>query len=242
MSLPVALQLYSLRVEFEENYKETLKKVSDLGFEGVEFAGFYDIKAEDMKEALDECNLKAAGSHTGYDLLLNKLDEVIEYNKIIGNKHITCPFCKFPDETALEEIIENFRSIGERLEEEGLVFSYHNHSHEFEKINGTYILDTIFEECDKVVPELDVYWVYRGLEEPSEYIKKYSDKMNLVHIKDGNMDTGTAIGDGEVDIASVLAVLDETKIEWLVVEDETPYPEAFSSVTRSIKNLRVLLK
>lgn len=242
MSLSVALQLYSLRVEFKENYKDTLKKVSDLGFDGVEFAGFYNIKAEDMKETLDEYNLKVAGSHTSYDLLLHNLDEVIEYNKIIGNKHIICPYCVFPDEAALEEIIENFHKIGKRLEEEGLNFAYHNHSHEFEKMNDKYILDIIFEKCDKVVPELDVYWVYRGLEDPSAYIKKYSDRMHLVHIKDGNMEAGTAIGEGEVDIASVIATLDETKIQWLVVEDETLYPDSFSSVARSIKNLGTLLK
>ncbi len=242
MSLPVALQLYSLRKEFEENYKDTLKKVSNLGFDGVEFAGFYNIKAEDMKETLEACNLGVAGSHTSYDLLLHHLDEVIEYNKIIGNKHIICPYCVFPDEDALEKVITNFNVIGKRLEEEGFVFSYHNHSHEFVKFNDKYILDTIFEKCDKVVPELDVYWVYRGLEKPSDYIKKYSDRMDLVHIKDGNMVAGTAIGEGEVDIASVIDVIDETKVEWLVVEDETPYPESFSSVTRSINNLRRLLE
>lgn len=242
MSLPVAIQLYSLRKEFEENYVDTLKKVAELGFEGVEFAGFYNIKAEDMKKTLDECNLKVAGSHTGYELLLHKLDEVMEYNKIIGNKHIICPYCDFSDEAALDNVITNFNLIGKRLDEEGFVFSYHNHSHEFHKFDGKYILDTIFEKCDKVVPELDVYWVYRGQEEPSKYIKKYSDKMNLIHLKDGTMETGTAIGEGEVDIASVIDVLDESKIEWLVIEDETPYPDSFPSVARSIKNLKSLIE
>lgn len=241
MKKQIALQLYSLRTEFEEDYKNTLERVSDLGFDGVEFAGFYGIDANEMKETLDEYNLKAAGSHTSYELLLQDLEGVMAYNKAIGNKHIICPMCFFPDEEALDSVIHNFDRIGKRLMEEGFVFSYHNHSHEFEKIKDTYILDTIFERSSVVIPELDVYWVYRGNENPVEYIKKYSDKLQLLHLKDGTMEEGTALFEGSVDIKGVLDSIADLDIEWLVVEDETPYPNSFASVERSIENLKASL-
>ena len=241
MKKQIALQLYSLRTEFEEDYKNTLKRVSDLGFDGVEFAGFYGIDANEMKETLDEYNLKAAGSHTSYELLLQDLEGVMAYNKAIGNKHIICPMCFFSDEKALDTVIHNFDRIGKRLMEEGFVFSYHNHSHEFEKIKDSYILDTIFERSSVVIPELDVYWVYRGNENPVEYIKKYSDKLQLLHLKDGTMEEGRALFEGSVDIKGVLDTIADLDIEWLVVEDETPYPNSFASVERSIKNLKASL-
>jgi len=241
MKKQIALQLYSLRTEFEEDYKTTLKRVSDLGFDGVEFAGFYGIDAREMKETLDEYNLQAAGSHTSYELLLQDLEGVMAYNKAIGNKHIICPMCFFPDEEALGTVIHNFDRIGKRLMDEGFVFSYHNHSHEFDKIKDAYILDTIFERSSAVIPELDVYWVYRGNEDPVEYIKKYSDKLQLLHLKDGTMEEGTALFEGSVDIKGVLDAIAELDIEWLVVEDETPYPNSFASVERSIKNLKANL-
>lgn len=234
----VGLQLYSLRDDFAKDYKDTLKRVSELGFQGVEFAGFHDIPAKEMKETLDLCNLKAAGSHTSYELLMEDLDGVIEYNKVIGNKYITCPWCSFPNEEAFEEIVHNFNQIGKRLAEEGFTFSYHNHSHEFEKLGDAYIFDALFEACDVVTPELDVYWVYRGHENSVEYTKKYANAMNLLHLKDGNMETGTALGDGEVDILGVLETVAKTDIEWVIVEDETPYPNAFASVQKSAEYLK----
>lgn len=237
----IGLQIYSLKNEFSEDYKGTLKKVSELGFDGVEFAGFYDIDAKELKETLDQYNLKAAGSHTSYDLLVGDLDGVIEYNKIIGNKHIICPYCTFQNEEAFYEIVHNFNEIGKRLLEEGFVFSYHNHSHEFEKIGDTYILDKIFESCDVVVPELDVYWVYRGHENPVEYMEKYKDTMKLLHLKDGTTEEGSALFEGEVDIKGVLDAASSMNFEWIIVEDETPYPNSFDSVTRSMKNLKEYL-
>lgn len=243
MGFSLGLQLYSIRNEFEQDYKKTLQRVKELGFDGVEFAGFYDIPAQELKDTLDEIGLLAAGSHTSYDLLRYELDEVMEYNRIIGNKNIICPMCFFPDIDEYHQVIENFKIIGRKLKEKGFHFSYHNHSHEFDKLEDKYILDKIFEDCDQVVPELDVYWIYRGLEKETSYLQKYldselGDKMELVHLKDGTMEGGTALFEGNVDIAGVLNILEHSKIRFAIVEDETPYPHSFDSVTTSMTNLK----
>lgn len=240
MAISIGLQLYSVRKEFEADYKNTLKRVADLGFEGVEFAGFYEIKASDLKLELDRLNLKAAGSHTSYDLLCNQLEEVILYNKEIGNRHIVCPVCAFPTKEALDEVVVNFKKIAARLKEEGFTFSYHNHSHEFEKIEGSYIIDKLFEEVEELLPQLDVYWVYRGDENVKDYVKKYKDKMILIHLKDGSLDGGSALLEGNVDIKGVIEVIKDSGIQWAIVEDETPYPNSFDSVERSIQNIKGL--
>lgn len=243
MSFSIGLQLYSIRNEFEKDYKGTLIRVKELGFDGVEFAGFYDIPAQALKSVIDEVGLKAAGSHTSYDLLLHNLDEVMEYNRIIHNKNIVCPMCFFEDMEEYQSVIHNLKMIGTRLKEEGFHFSYHNHNHEFAKFEEKYILDKIFEDCKVIVPELDVYWIYRGLEKETSYLEKYlasdlGEQMVLVHLKDGTMEGGTALFEGKVDIAGVLKLLVSSKIQWVIVEDETPYPDSFDSVATSIANLK----
>ncbi len=64
MKLPIALQLWSVREDMAKDYKATLRRVKELGFDGVEFAGFFGVDAHEMKKTLDELGLKVAGSHT----------------------------------------------------------------------------------------------------------------------------------------------------------------------------------
>src|SRR5690554_8125760 len=87
----IGLQLWSVKDACSEDFIGTLKKLSEIGYDGVEFAGFYDTPAKELKKALDEYGLKACGSHTSVSLLKDDLENVIEYNKIIGNEYIICP-------------------------------------------------------------------------------------------------------------------------------------------------------
>lgn len=244
MKLPLALQLYSVRVDMEQDYKKTLKRIADLGFQGVEFAGFFEIPAKEMKATLSEFGLLTAGSHTSYELLKTQLDEVMEYNHTIGSQNIICPYCEFPDQTTFDSIIEQFQMIGTRLKNEGFSFHYHNHSHEFASLSEQYIFDLLFSSIpDNTIlsPELDVYWAYYGGVDPVTYIKKYADSLKLLHLKDGTKEKDTSIGDGEVKIKEILSVAQNTSIEWIIVEDETPYPQSFDSVERGIHYLGGLI-
>lgn len=245
MTLPLALQLYSVRVDMERDYRQTLERVAKLGFQGVEFAGFFDIPAHEMKKTLSDNNLLVAGSHTSYEQLTTHLDEVMEYNHILGNKNIICPYCEFPDQNTLDSIIEQFQMIGTRLKKEGFSFHYHNHKHEFAKLSGEFVFDLLFSSLlDAAIlsPELDVYWAYCGGVDPVTYINKYADSIELLHLKDGTKEKDTSIGYGEVAIKDVLSAAQNTNIKWMIVEDETPYPESFFSVERGIHYLRVIDK
>ena len=90
---PIALQLYSVRFDMAEDFYGTLKKVADMGYDGVEFAGFYGEKAEDVKKACDELGLVPISSHVVMTpLLIDELDAQIEYHKTLGCKYIVMPY------------------------------------------------------------------------------------------------------------------------------------------------------
>lgn len=90
----IGLQLYTLRDATAQDFEGTLRKVAAMGYEGVEFAGYGDIKAEDMRDLLQELNLKAIGSHVGLHLLEGNLDEEIAYLQTIGAKYAICPWLR----------------------------------------------------------------------------------------------------------------------------------------------------
>ena len=243
MSLPVALQLYSVRDKTAVDFIGTLEKVAAMGYKGVEFAGFGDIPAARMKEALDKLGLKAVGSHTGLDLLKNKLNEVIEYNIEIGCKYIICPYNTYESKEDYLEAAKLYNEIGEKCKARGLQFAYHNHDFELASFDGEYGLDILFRDTtpENMAAEIDTCWVFFAGLDPAEYVRKYKGRCPLVHLKDLKEKGSKEFienGDGIIDTPAVVKAAEESGAEWLIVEmDSCPRP-SLESVKISLDNLK----
>ena len=61
--IPIGLQLYSVRKMCEEDLPGVIKAVSEIGYQGVEFAGYYGRAAEQLRKMLDEHGLVCCGTH-----------------------------------------------------------------------------------------------------------------------------------------------------------------------------------
>lgn len=238
----LALQLWSVKDSMEKNVEETLKSVAQLGFNGVEFAGFFDIPADDMKGLLDKYSLKVAGSHTGCDLLFGKPQEVIAYNKIIGNKNIVCPHFDLKDEQSLEKLVSEFERVYPMYKQAGMELYYHNHNHEFFKIGDKYALELLFERLPFLKPQIDTYWVYNAGVDIADFCLQYKGRCDNIHLKDGTKTDSKPIGNGEVDIMAVLDVADKLSAKWVIMEDETWSPSGLESVAIGMKNLKNILR
>ena len=150
----LAVQLYTVREEAGKDFIGTLEKIAALGYEGVEFAGFFDIPANVLKNQLDRLGLTPVGSHTSIEQLVDHLDEVITYNKTIGNSNIVCPWSEVKDEESLELLVAQLKKVVQRLQDEDMILLYHNHDHEFKKIGENYLLDLLFEKCEGLYAEV----------------------------------------------------------------------------------------
>ena len=245
MSLPIAVQLYTLREEMEKDFVGILEKVSNLGYQGVEFAGFGELEAEELKGHLDRLDLRAVGSHTAIDLLRNKLDEVIEYNLTIENPYIVVPYADYDGKEDFIEMANELSEIATVLKEKGLTLCYHNHAHEFERYDGEYGLDLIYSNVapELLKVELDTYWVKKAGLDPAAYLSKYSGRVPLVHLKDMEAETGdfAEVGEGVININEIIEAAEEADSEWLVVEQDKCKRPALESVEISINNLKDLL-
>lgn len=243
MNIPVALQLYSVRDEMQKDFIGTLEKVAAIGYKGVEFAGFGNLPAGQLKKVLDKLGLTAAGSHTNINQLTAKLDEVIEYNLAIGNHYIICPHYKFNSKEDISKASDLFNKIGEVIRTNGLEFLYHNHSHEFVKFDGEYCLDLLYKgvKAANMGAEIDSGWVFYSKVDPAAYIRSYKGRCPLVHVKDfTSIDEMlfTEIGNGIVNIGAIASAAAEAGTRWLIAEQDECSIPSLESVRISFENLK----
>ncbi len=240
--IPVALQLYTLREYASKDFTGTLKRVAEIGYQGVEFAGYGNMKAEDLKSLLDELKLKAAGSHVSIDTLRDDLKNVIDYNLKIGNHFIVCPWQKYSGKKDFISFAKELNEIGKVCKENGLKFCYHNHAHEFERFEGSYGFDLLINNTDPelVYFEVDIYWLKYAGADPISYIRKLGKRMPLIHIKDMER-VGrdfAEVGTGIMDIHGIVEESKRSNVEWLIVEQDKCNKDPFESVRISFENLK----
>ena len=214
--------MYAVRSLSEESLEKALKTVSEIGYEGVEFAGFYGHSAQEVAGWLKKYNLEAMGAHEPADEIFDHVEETIAYHKTIGNHRIICPYYPMKNRADAEELAKKYEAVAERYAQEGMKLYYHNHHHEFAKDGGECLIDILAGLTDpKMLSlEFDVYWVYRGGQSPLEYLKKYKDRIEIFHAKDGTMEEGTIAGTGNVPLPEVFAYAKEIGMTWAVVESE----------------------
>lgn len=182
--MEISLQLYSINVETQKDFTAAVKRVGEIGFQGVEFAGYGGLSSKEQVQLLKESGLYSVGTHCGLSVFEQNFEEELQYSKAIGSKYIICPYAKMDTLEEIEHVAEVLNKAADRAAAEGLKVGYHNHAHEFEKIGDRYVLDLLAEKTkEHVVLELDVFWIaYAGVD-PVEYIKKWGKRVELIHVK-----------------------------------------------------------
>ncbi|MCM3439733.1 sugar phosphate isomerase/epimerase family protein [Metabacillus halosaccharovorans] len=239
----IAVQLFTLRDECEQDFYGTLEKVAALGFNGVELAGYYGKEAVELKQTLDNLGLVAVSSHVSLERMEQHLENEIAYLKTLNCKNIVCPYLVEDRRNEYDQLAQTLNKVGERCSEEGIALSYHNHDFELEKREGRSHLERLFDETNPeyVKAELDVYWLTLAGEDPVDWMKKYTGRMPLIHLKDMTTDsdkTFAELGTGGVNLEAILHTLDEAKVEWMVVEQDKCKRSPLESVEISINYLK----
>lgn len=245
MGFPVGLQLYSLRNETEKDFVGVLEKVAQIGYAGVEFAGYGGIDALDMKGHLERLGLEAVSAHLALDRIENHLEEEIAYGKVLGMTHLVCPWATFEGIEDVEHLAQILNKAGKACKKEGITLSYHNHDHEFVKIDGEYILDLLFAKTDEayVKAELDLCWVSRGGVDEVAYVEKYAGRCPLLHAKDYVASPAfrqVEVGTGLVNFEGIQKLASSAGVEWFIVEQEEYSIDPFESIKISLDNLKKL--
>ena len=189
MSFKIAIQLFSLRDDAAADFYGTLKKVKAMGYDGVEFAGLYGNTPAAVKEMCEKLGLTPISAHVSYQEMMSDPRGVLSAYAEIGCSFVAIPYLTEdlrPGTPGFSEVVKNADMLGKIAKELGMTLLYHNHDFEFDKVDGKYALDILYDTvpADILQTELDTCWVKVGGEDPASYITKYSGRTPVVHLKD----------------------------------------------------------
>lgn len=248
----IGLQLYSVRQDLQKDFRGTLQKVRDLGYDGVEFYNeFAGYTPEQVRALCDSLGLAIFSNHVPIRLLMTDPDRVIAESRVLGMQYITIPSMPArpgADPEGFKQTVAAIGEVGRKVREAGFGLLYHNHDFEFALLpDGTVGHDYMFASTDPadVGVELDVCWAdYAGADVP-DLVRKYAGRLPVLHMKDyyqagksdadpyalvGEQNTGGGrrgfeyrpLGKGVVDLAAVLDAARQTGVAWLCVEQDEP--------------------
>lgn len=185
----VGIQLYGVREAMKADFEGTLRALAEMGYEYVEFAGYYDKTGEEIKRILDKYGLKCISVHQGLAFFDENPEEKIRFLQTFGVKYVVQPWyevSKLAGTPDWDETVKKFRATADLLKKHGMMFGYHNHDFEFRKYEGKYLHDYIFDAVpkDEIVPELDTCWVHYAGIHPEEKIREFAGRVQIVHLKD----------------------------------------------------------
>jgi sugar phosphate isomerase/epimerase len=237
----ISLQLYTVREETARDMPGTLRRISEIGYPAVEFAGFGGETAEDLRNILDDLGLRASGAHVPFDSWETDLEAVITDMHTLDCAHAILPIAppdQHRDETAVASLAGSLNRWGDLCRQEGVTFSYHNHDFEFAPLDGTTLWEVLVRETDPefVYFELDLYWVRYGGADPKRLLLDLGERIPLVHMKDMASDdqrSDLPVGEGTMPWNGLL---EAAGVQWFVAEQDNP-KDALEDVRISLRSL-----
>ena len=252
----IGLQLYSVREEISKNpnFDQILQKIAALGYTGVEAAGYkdgklYNLSPQEFKAKVEKTGMKVLSSHATKTLSQQELasgdfseslkwwDECIAAHKAAGMKYIVTPWMDVPKSLKdLETQCRYLDAVGAKCRQQGILYGYHNHAHEFKKVEDKVMFDYMLEHTnpENVFFEMDVYWAVIGDVSPVDYFNKYAGRFKALHIKD-HREIGQS---GMVGFDAIFNNAKTGGLKYLFVELEDTRNDIYTGLEQSIDYLK----
>ncbi|WP_027466369.1 sugar phosphate isomerase/epimerase family protein [Curtobacterium sp. UNCCL17] len=214
MTQPLSVQLYTVRDALSADLPGTLQRIADIGYTNVEAFSFVD-DADELAAALRDAGLAAPSGHARLlDAGEQDLERIFHASTTLGFGTLIDPHIdesRWTTREDVEAIARELSALAPRAADHGLVLGYHNHAFEFSnRIDGVSAYEVFADALsDDVVLELDTYWVQVGGDDPVAVIGKYGDKVQFLHVKDGDGSHDdkqqVAVGNGIMPIREIIA-------------------------------------
>ncbi len=230
----IGLQLYSVRDDLKKDVASTIQEIGKMGYIFVEAAGysdgqFYGMEPVAFKELLNENGLEFTSSHCGqalpdsasWEATMMWWDQCIDAHVAAEVEYVVQPFMDEKGYGSLEDLqryCDYFNAIGEKCNAKGIRFGYHNHDKEFEEVDGIVRYDYMLQNTDpdKVMFQLDLYWIMMGGKDALTYFNDYPGRFELWHVKD-EKELGKS---GLMDFEPIFNQADKSGMKHIIVEVE----------------------
>jgi sugar phosphate isomerase/epimerase len=241
------IQLYTVRASMATDVPGTLRAIAGIGYREVEFAGYGDHSPQQVRDLLDDLNLKSPSSHVDAVTIRDDPLSLIEMATAIGNDYLTVAWLNPDDRQSLDDYkrwAETFNHAGEVCRQNGIRLAYHNHDFEFLSIDGQLPFDILLNETDPTLVyfELDMFWVRKAGQDIVNILNRAPGRFTMAHIKDmdeqGNI---VEVGTGVIDFESILGNEAASGLRHLFVEHDQP-SDPFKSAAISYLALASILE
>lgn len=247
----IGVQLWSVRAAMQEDPAGTLQALADMGYTFVEAAGysngkFYGMEPQAFRELVESTGMVFLGSHSGHAVpdddnredVMAWWEECIQAHAAAGVQYIVQPWMSsraFESIEGLQAYCDYFNEVGEKCNQHGIRFGFHNHAEEFNAFEGVVIYDYMLQNTDpdKVMFQIDLYWAYVGNADPVDYFERYPGRFESWHVKDVDV-----IGaSGKIDFERIFKHAEISGLKDIVVEFEHPEKDPFLSLKLSMEYL-----
>lgn len=253
-NIPLALELYSLRDDTPKDMAGTLKKVAEIGYDAVEFAGYFGHSAEDLKKMLDDAGLKCAGTHTSLDSVSDdNIEATAKFMATLGSPFLIVPGVGKEFQGTRDgamRLAETLTQASKTAAEFGARVGYHNHTWEFEPLpGGTFAMELLATNTPpEVILQVDSGNLQEAGVSPVEFMQTWSKRLGTVHIKPyvktEDDFSRYFIGEDDSDWSAILGAINPANTEYIIVEQER-YPNGLTPlecVKRCFDNYQKIAK
>jgi sugar phosphate isomerase/epimerase len=248
-TIPIGTQLWCVRKQLAGDVPGTLKALGALGYEAVELENAFGKSGAEWKTHLDAAGLKACGfHHTLAELSGDKLAASVEFNQAIGNRNLIIRSLApetYNSADLLKKTADQVNEVSERVKPHKMRVGYHNHTKDFNRIDGEYWWNRFADQTAKaVILQFDTGNAseMEGVT-PQSLILRNAGRTISMHVKPfSKKDPNAYLGKDELDWPAIMTAA-ETKggIEWYIIEYEkegVPPLEALKANLDAFKKLR----
>jgi sugar phosphate isomerase/epimerase len=237
MPAPIALQLYTLREAAAADYEGTVRKVADIGYAGVEPAGFPGTTVEAGKKLFDELGLQVCSAHLPLPIG-DKVNESFETAEALGIERVVAGIGRdqFGSADQIKASCDKFNEASANCVEKGFTFGIHNHWWEFLEIEGKLAYKQMLDYlAPEIFFQIDAYWVQTAGPDPADVIAELGSRAPLIHVKDGPCTREAdmqALGEGVTDFKRLVDA-GADNVDWWIVELDRCATDMMEAVEKS---------
>ena len=247
--MKIGVQMYTIRdfCTTEDDFKLSMEKIAAIGYKSVQLSVHGHIPAAKIAEICKNNGIEIVSTHTPPQLILDETERIIREHKMMGCGFIgigSLPGTYERDAKGLNKFVEDFIPVCKKIKEAGLMFMYHNHAFEFEKVDGKLIIDYLIEGFDKDLMgfTLDTYWVQAGGGDPVWWLDKLSGRVDTIHFKDAMVYQGqltmTEVMEGNLNWDAIFKACERAGVKWTFIEqDKCHGKDPFECLKISYDNL-----
>jgi sugar phosphate isomerase/epimerase len=247
--VPIGTQLWCVRIQLANDIPGTLKAVGGLGYQAVELENAFARSGAEWKSYLDAAGLKACGFHHRLsELQGDKLAASVEFNQAIGNRNLiirSLAPAVYTSADLLKRTAEEVNQVAESLKAHRMRVGYHNHTTDFNRIDGEYWWNRFADQTSKdVILQFDTGNASEaeGVT-PQSLIKRNAGRTISMHVKPfSKKDPNAYLGADELDWPAIMTAAETVGgIEWYIIEYEkegVPPLESLKANLELFKKLR----